>query len=108
MIPGRLRKELKGVVKELKHRYHPREIILFGSLAKGKGRPDSDIDLVVIKQTRKRFMDRLREVALLHHAHVGVDILVYTPKEWEQLQREGRSFIVDEVLGKGRVLYRAA
>jgi len=68
----------------------------------------SDIDLVVVKRTRKPFIDRLKEAALLHHAHVGVDILVYTPEEWKQMQREGRGFIVDEVLKKGRLLHRAA
>jgi predicted nucleotidyltransferase len=101
-------RELNKIVRQLKSRYHPETIILFGSLAKGSGRAQSDIDLVVVKRTQKPFMDRLREVALLHHARVGVDILVYTPEEWERLQREGRQFIVDEVLGKGRVLYRAA
>ena len=107
MIPITLRKEIDDIVNNLKRRYHPQEIILFGSLAQGQGHSGSDIDLVV-KRTRKTFFNRLRGVALLHRAHVGVDILVYTPREWEQLQREGRKFVVDEVLRKGRVLYRAA
>ncbi len=103
-----LHRELNRVVDLIKKRYHPKEIILFGSLARGRSRSGSDIDLVVIKSTRKSFVDRLREVALLHHARVGVDILVYTPKEWERLQHEKRWFILDEVLKKGRILYRAA
>lgn len=103
-----LRRELARVVRELRQRYHPEAIILFGSLARGQGRPTSDIDLVVVKRTKKPFVERLREVALLHHAQVGVDILVYTPDEWQRFQREDRGFIVNEVMRKGRVLYRAA
>lgn len=107
MTTANLLKELDGVVRDLKRRYRPEAIILFGSLAQGKSRQGSDIDLVVIKRTQKLFMDRLREVALLHHARVGVDILVYTPSEWQELLGGG-GFAVDEVLKKGRVLYRAA
>ena len=35
---------------------------------------------------------------------IGLDLLVYTPDEFEQLCRE-RPFFRDEVLGKGKVLY---
>lgn len=35
---------------------------------------------------------------------VGVDILVYTPTEFSQLRQE-RTFIQDEIVNKGRVLY---
>ena len=107
MTTANLFKELDGVVRDLKRRYRPQTIILFGSLAQGRNRQGSDIDLVVIKKASKPFTDRLREVALLHHAHVGVDILVYTPREWEGML-SGGGFAVDEVLKKGRVLYRAA
>lgn len=101
-----LRGELKKVVDGLKRKYQPEKIILFGSLAQGNAA--RDIDLVVIKQTSKSFTDRLREVALLHQSRVGVDIFVYTPQEWEQMQRQGDQFISKEIIRKGRVLYHAA
>ncbi len=66
------------------------------------------MDLAVIKRTRKGFIDRLRDVALLHDAHVGVDILVYTPGEVARARRLGYGFLFSEVLSKGQVLYRAA
>lgn len=68
-----LRRELDRVVRQLKDRCHPERIILFGSLARGKAQPGSDIDLVVIKRIRKRFFDRLREVALLHDAQQAAE-----------------------------------
>lgn len=30
---------------------------------------------------------------------------VYTPKEFKRMQEEGRFFIIDEVIGKGRLLW---
>ena len=35
---------------------------------------------------------------------VGVDILVYTPAEFERLSHE-RAFVRNEIVGKGKVLY---
>lgn len=101
-----LRRELEKIVEELKNRYRPTEIILFGSLARGEAA--RDIDLIVIKDTNKPFTDRLKEVALLHHSRVGVDIFVYTPEEWERLKKRGDRFVSEEVMKKGRLLYRAA
>lgn len=63
------------------------KIILFGSLAEGKVNPYSDIDLVIIKDTRKRFLQRLKEVGLLCKARIGVDYLVYTPRSSEKWGR---------------------
>ena len=42
---------------------------------------------------------------LLCRAPVGVDYLVYTPKEFSQLIRDKNPFIVEEVVHKGQVLY---
>ena len=50
---------------------------MFGSVARGEADELSDIDLVIIKETDRPFLDRLREVARLLPADIGgVDILV--------------------------------
>jgi hypothetical protein len=59
---------------------------------------------VIVKETTRRFLDRVADVMRLLRPNVGVDILVYTPEEFETLCRE-RAFVRDEILGKGRVLY---
>jgi predicted nucleotidyltransferase len=64
----------------------------------------SDIDLVVVKETDRRFLDRTKNVLQLLQPRVGVDVLVYTPQEFERLARE-RNFVRTEIRGKGRVLY---
>jgi predicted nucleotidyltransferase len=83
--------------------YTLEKIILFGSLATGRAHLWSDIDLVVVGHSEKRFLDRTKEALLLLRPTVGLDILFYTPDEFDRLSRE-RQFFRQEVL-KGKVLY---
>ncbi|MFQ6078846.1 MAG: nucleotidyltransferase domain-containing protein, partial [Thermodesulfobacteriota bacterium] len=66
--------------------------------------PWSDIDLVIVKDTRKRFLDRIKEVLALLQPEVGVDILVYTPQEFQALAAR-RPFFQQEIQSKGKVVY---
>src|SRR5574341_1555758 len=99
-----LEQELKRYLSLLTDYDQPDRVILFGSLVGGNVRPESDIDLVIVKQTNLPFWKRLREMRRLLQPCVGTDILVYTPNEFEQLRRE-RPFFRDEILGKGKVIY---
>ncbi len=100
-----LEKELKRIVNLIIRGYSPEKIILFGSLVTGNIREYSDIDLVIIKETTERFIDRLHQVRLMTHPEVGVDFIVYTSKEIEEMRKEKRRFLIKEVLEKGRLLY---
>lgn len=100
-----LERELKKILETLISKYNPERVFLFGSLAEGKIHEWSDIDLVIIKDTNKRFMDRLKEVALMCDYSVGVDFFVYTPEEILEAINEDNYFIKDEVLRKGKLLY---
>ena len=96
--------ELRRWLRILKAQYHPEKIILFGSFVNRKVRKWSDLDLIVIKETQKRFLDRIEEVLRYLHPKVGADILVYTPKEFSELCRT-RVFFKEEILKKGRIIY---
>ncbi|MBW1668762.1 MAG: nucleotidyltransferase domain-containing protein [Deltaproteobacteria bacterium] len=99
-----LRQELARYVELLQEQYRPERIILFGSLSKNKTGAWSDIDLVIIKDTEKPFLDRIREIFMLLRPKVGVDFLVYTPSEFEDLCKT-RLFFKEEILAKGEVIY---
>jgi predicted nucleotidyltransferase len=101
----KLAQSLDHILGVLMERYQPQKVIVFGSMASGDVREWSDLDLVIVKETALPFLQRLKEVALLCRAPVGVDYLVYTPSEFEQMIAERNPFILHEVLGKGRVLY---
>jgi predicted nucleotidyltransferase len=96
---------LGDILRILVAEYAPEKVILFGSLANNEVGEWSDLDVVIIKDTAKPFLQRLREVALLCHSPVGVDFLVYTPREFAQMIAEENPFLLEEVLNKGKVLY---
>lgn len=75
----KLTKRIKWLVQDLKV-YQPEKIILFGSAATGDMDEYSDLDVVVIKKTSQRFIERLVEVAeLLRDQLHPADVFVYTP-----------------------------
>ncbi len=92
---------------ECLRRYNPEKIILFGSYARGDADEYSDLDVVIIKNTEKRFLERLVEVAKYLDNDLGkVDVFVYTGEEFEEMQRKENPFI-EKVLAEGRVIYQA-
>jgi predicted nucleotidyltransferase len=83
----------------------PKKIFLFGSHAQGKADQFSDFDLIIVYSTTKPFLDRLKELYLLWSMGKGVDILAYTPSEFEEMKKNN-SFIQD-VIKEGILLYEA-
>lgn len=99
-----LERELARYVQLLAHQEGVDRLMMFGSLATGDVHTWSDIDLVVIQRTDLPFLQRLRALRSLLQPQVGTDIFVYTPEEFDRLQRE-RAFVRDEMVRKGVVLY---
>lgn len=68
---------------------------LFGSQALGTATPESDIDLIVVAPTDRIPVERFRDyLPAILEAGVGVDLFVYTPAEFEQMQAEERPFLM--------------
>ena len=77
---------------------------VFGSHARGTATDESDIDVIVVAPTRRPFVERFRDyLPAVAHADVGVDLLVYTPEEFAQMQAEERPFLVDALAGARRI-----
>lgn len=89
--------------------YKPIKVILFGSHARGNPDKDSDIDLLIIKETGERFLDRWCTVGSIlagSHPSIPVDTLVLTPEEIDLRLSVGDQFIID-ILKNGKLLYAA-
>jgi predicted nucleotidyltransferase len=99
-----LEDELSRIIEVLKKNYEPDRLILFGSFAEGNTHEWSDIDLLIIKKTEKRPLDRILEVSRLIKPTIGIDLFVYTPNEFDTLVREKFSFLT-VVAREGKVLY---
>ena len=83
----------------------PQQIILFGSQARGDARPDSDLDLLVVKDEVE---SPRAEAARIYRALAGlctpVDVVV-TRSDYVRRHRDIVGTIVRSALREGRVLY---
>ena len=97
---------LPGAIERIVSKLKPEKIILFGSYAYGSPTPDSDVDLLVIMNTKAKDVDRYVAVSnLLYPRQFPVDILVKTPTEIKAETRKKSNFFLREILKKGKVLY---
>lgn len=83
----RIRKELL----KLKREYNAERLILFGSYARGDINEGSDIDVVLVKDTNKRFTERIGDVLKIYKGNIALEPLVYTPQEFKKMK--DRAFI---------------
>ena len=86
----RLDAELGRFSRILAGRPDIEKVIVFGSVARGKVGRQSDLDLIIVQKTEKRFLDRLDEMYRLLVPEIACDILVYTPEEFNELKETSR------------------
>jgi predicted nucleotidyltransferase len=101
---------IRQVVERLRKEYRPIRVILFGSHAWGHPDRDSDIDLLIIKETKQPFFDRLaeaREVIAPVRPGQAFDLIVMTPKEVKRRLARGDQFI-EEIVTRGKSVYGGA
>ena len=102
-IPDEIIQEL---ITRIVSKFQPKRIILFGSYAFGKPRPESDVDLLVIMDTQLRETQQALEIRQHINPMFGVDILVYTPSRLEQRLKLGDSFL-QEITKKRLVVHES-
>jgi len=91
-----LRPLIERIAARITEEYQPEQIILYGSQATGKARPDSDIDLLVVKKTVESFITRSASVKKLVRNLLGkipVSPIVLTPAEAQNRLDRGDKFI---------------
>jgi len=99
-----LRKEIKNITRQVAENYHPEKVILYGSMVTKKNTFDSDIDMLIVKKTRRRFIDRISDVLNVCDYNIPFEPIVYTPEEIKERVKMGDFFII-EILEKGKILY---
>jgi len=96
---------LRVIVNRIAEAFDPQKIILFGSWARGEGSPHSDIDLLIIKESTLPRPLRYGQVRRLFWGMgLPMDILVYTPEEFDRYQSVPGSFTYT-IAHEGKVLY---
>jgi predicted nucleotidyltransferase len=99
--------DLARLTRSIVEAFHPQKIILFGSRANGRVRPDSDVDILVIMESEKPAGRRAADIyRRLGWRKFPLDVIVFTPVE---IARKMRGFdpFLEDVMKNGRVLYEA-
>ena len=93
------------IVRRIVDTAQPEKIILFGSRARGDARPNSDFDVLVIKQSTE---PSYRRDAPLYVALAGlpveVEVLVYTPEEVAEWAQVPQAFVTTATR-EGKTIY---
>ena len=96
---------LEEIVHKLVEAVDPDRIILFGSRARGDSRPDSDVDLLIVKDsdqpTHRRTIPAYRALTGLG---VPKDIIWRTPAEVEEWSAVP-NYVTTRAIREGKVLY---
>ncbi len=99
--------QINEISRRIVKSFKPRKIILFGSYANGKPTEESDLDLLIIKDSN--FPSRLqnRKVRkILSGLKIPIDVIVKTPEEF-QTYRDIIGTIIYPANKFGKVIYES-
>jgi HEPN domain-containing protein/predicted nucleotidyltransferase len=100
---------IEAMAERLRDEYGAEAVILYGSRADGSARPDSDVDLMIIKSDASGGMIErsLRVDAVLSEfkGRLRLDTRVYAPEQLEKTLARGDQFVQDIIL-HGRPLHK--
>jgi uncharacterized protein len=98
--------QIEDFGRRIGEEFHPRQVVLFGSYARGAATPDSDVDVLVVMPFEGRSVDQSVEIRLKTNPPFPLDLLVRTPEVVRQRIEMGDCFLRD-ILRDGKVLYEA-
>ena len=104
---GEVQQTIEQIVARIVEHYLPERIILFGSYAYGTPDAGSDLDLLIVKETDERPIDRrvtVRRIAYVPRRGLPFSPLVITPQELDRRLEMGDPFY-HEIIARGEVLY---
>lgn len=104
---AKINKEAKEIAKIVAKKYKPEKIILFGSVARGEVRKNSDIDLCIIKNTKLPSHKRIWKVYELLRGYeykYGLEPIIFTPTEFRKKEK-CENYFIRNILKDGKILY---
>ncbi|MDO9231006.1 MAG: nucleotidyltransferase domain-containing protein [bacterium] len=100
------KEKIQEVVDKIAKDHNPEKIILFGSWAWGKPTKDSDVDLLIVKESQKKGREIAYEIdRSISHRPFAIDILAYTPQEVKEKVEKDRNLFIEDVIINGKILY---
>ena len=97
--------EIRSTFEPFLRKGKAKRAIVFGSYARGEADRHSDLDLIIVADTTEDWFDRYHAFpGVFNIWRGGIDILIYTPEELEEMLASGRAFIED-ALREGVTIY---
>ena len=99
-------KTISQITQKIIHGFSPEKIILFGSYAWGKPTPNSDLDFLILKKTKKPRLAREYELRmkLIGNKFPPMDFIIYTPQELKN-RLTMKDFFIQNITKQGKILY---
>lgn len=84
--------EVSSFIKSVKRTFAPARILLFGSRARGDAWKQSDYDFIIVSPRFEgvHWLERISRIVQLWSLPSDIDVLPYTPKEFQEKVRESR------------------
>lgn len=97
--------ELKSLFEPVLSKTTAQKVYLFGSMARGTADEYSDVDLVIVADTERPFVERFKDfMDLLKVSPAAIEMIVYTQDEFHRMYEQNNGFILN-VIEKGKILY---
>lgn len=97
--------QINVVVERIIENIKPEKVILFGSYAYGQPDENSDLDILIVKNTDIPASKRGMEVRkFLRGMKIPIDVIIYTQKEIDEWKDTKAAFI-NHIFNNGKVLY---
>ena len=90
---------MRQILAAYRHLFH--RAYVYGSVALGTADEHSDVDVVLVRDTKQPFFDRVREVFDLLFALGKADLLIYTEGEFRDIVEGAGRYFLKDVFEKG-------
>lgn len=104
MERAKIKKIVNEIVKLIKKEFNPKDVILFGSSAAGKSSKNSDLDILVIMETKLKPYKQATLIRMRLDEKLAIklpmDLMVRTPQQIKERLKLG-DFFIKSILNKG-------
>lgn len=89
---------MQEIVERIVRQAHPKQVISFGSRARGAARPESDLDLLVVAEDAWPRAARASELyGIFSDIPIAMDVVVYQPDEIREWSNVPQAFVTTAV-----------
>jgi predicted nucleotidyltransferase len=100
-------KQIQEYAQKVVQEFQPERILLFGSHGRQTATADSDVDLLVVMQHRKRNVTQALEIDCRIHREFPLDLIVRTPAEVRRRLAQHDVFLTT-IFKEGQTLFERA